>query len=121
MQKNSCSFSRMLTFLGLLLKGVCAFLCLFQEKLKKYFCIPFKCPYFAINVIHFHKKFILGETYIDCIKTTPNPASCSEYTNVATSYRRFDGLCNNLKFPTLGASNTPLRRMICKYFINFRT
>uniref|UniRef100_A0A7M5UE79 Uncharacterized protein n=1 Tax=Clytia hemisphaerica TaxID=252671 RepID=A0A7M5UE79_9CNID len=61
-----------------------------------------------------------GDTYIDCIKTTPNPASCTAYNNVATSYRRFDGLCNNLRFPTVGAINTPLRRVIFAEYVDRR-
>ena len=60
--------------------------------------------------------FFTGDTYADCINRIQAPASCSDYANVATSYRRHDGLCNNLEFTTIGAIRTPLRRLISKFY-----
>uniref|UniRef100_A0A7M5V0Z6 Uncharacterized protein n=1 Tax=Clytia hemisphaerica TaxID=252671 RepID=A0A7M5V0Z6_9CNID len=64
--------------------------------------------------------FDAGDTYIDCVKTTKNPASCAAYEDVGKNYRRFDGLCNNLRFPTVGAINTPFRRVIWADYVDRR-
>ncbi|XP_066936976.1 peroxidasin homolog [Clytia hemisphaerica] len=64
--------------------------------------------------------FDAGDTYIDCVKTTKNPASCAAYEDVGKNYRRFDGLCNNLRFPTVGAINTPFRRVILAEYVDRR-
>lgn len=47
----------------------------------------------------------------DCRKQIPQPPDCGN-TAAARRVRRPDGTCNNLGNPTLGAANTPLRRLI---------
>jgi hypothetical protein len=52
---------------------------------------------------------IFGET--SCRDLIPQPPDCGD-TAAARRVRRADGTCNNLGNPTLGAANTPLRRLI---------
>ena len=54
-----------------------------------------------------------GDTYQDCVEPVRRPQSCKAYESLK-SYRRFDGLCNHLRFPTVGAANKPFRRALSK-------
>eukprot|EP00111_Clytia_hemisphaerica_P006574 TCONS_00019053-protein len=60
-----------------------------------------------------------GDAHSDCIKGVVAP-SCKPYYYVTKSYRRYDGLCNNLRFPHVGAGRTPLRRLIWANYVDQR-
>ena len=67
-------------------------------------------------IILIHHSQFTGDTYSDCVEPVRRPQSCKPYESLK-SYRRFDGLCNHLRFPTVGAANKPFRRVISKSVI----
>ena len=57
----------------------------------------------------------IGYTYAGCRTQRSSGINCNRFKSI-TSFRTVEGTCNNLRKVIWGATNIPMRRLMCKFY-----